>query len=71
MNKPADPQSNEAALAEDLKRQLARREAELARVRTMIREGAEEIDRGEVVDGETFFREWDEEFKGLARPKRE
>jgi hypothetical protein len=71
MNKPADPQSTESPLAEDLKRQLARREAELTRVRTVIREGAEEIDRGEVVDGDTFFREWDEESEDLPRPKRE
>ena len=35
----------------------------------MIEEGAKQLDRGEVVDWETFFREWDEEIEGLASPK--
>lgn len=48
--------------------QIQRREAELARVRAMIAEGADQLDRDEVVDGEIFFREWDEE---LAGPKGE
>ena len=50
---------------------LKRREAELARVQSMISEGADQLDRGEVVDGETFFREWDEELEELAGPKGE
>ena len=54
-----------------LEHQLARREAELARARAMIQEGAEQLDRDEVVDGETFFREWDEELENLASPKGE
>lgn len=54
-----------------LEHQLARREAELARARAMIQEGAEQLDRGEVLDGETFFREWDEELQDLASPKGE
>ncbi len=54
-----------------LEHQLTRREAELARARAMIQEGAEQLDRGEVVDGETFFREWDEELQDLASPKGE
>jgi antitoxin ParD1/3/4 len=54
-----------------LEHQLARREAELARARAMIQEGAEQLDHGEVVDGETFFREWDEELEDLANPKGE
>ncbi|MFH0944254.1 MAG: hypothetical protein V2A76_03570 [Planctomycetota bacterium] len=37
------------------------REAELDRARALIREGADLLDRGDVVDDETFFREWDEE----------
>lgn len=52
-----------------LEHQLARREAELTTARAMIQEGAEQLDRGEVVDGETFFREWDEELEDLASPK--
>jgi antitoxin ParD1/3/4 len=50
---------------------LKRREAELARVQSMIAEGADQLDRGEVVDGETFFREWDEELEELGGPKGE
>jgi len=42
-----------------------RRQAELARARTLIEEGADQLDRGEVVDGEAFFREWDEELDAL------
>lgn len=54
-----------------LEHRLERREAELARVRAMIQEGADELGRGEVVDGDTFFREWDEELEELAGPKGE
>jgi len=54
-----------------LEHQIERREAELARVRAMIQEGADQLDRGEVVDGETFFREWDEELEEFAGPKGE
>ena len=46
-----------------LEHQLARREAEVARTRAMIEEGAAQLDRGEVVDGKAFFREWDEELE--------
>ena len=42
-----------------------RRQAELERARALIQESAEQLDRGEVVDGETFFREWDEELDAL------
>ena len=45
----------------------ARREAEVARARELIQEGADQLDRGEVVDGETFFREWDEELDAAQR----
>lgn len=48
--------------------QLARRKSELARTRAMIKEGADQLDRGEVVDAKTFFREWDEEIEAIARP---
>lgn len=54
-----------------LEHRIEHREAELARVRAMIQEGADQLDRGEVVDGETFFREWDEELEELAGPKSE
>lgn len=42
--------------------------AELERARALIQKGAEQLDRGEVVDGETFFREWDEELDDLDGP---
>lgn len=42
-----------------------RRQAELARARKLIQEGADQLDRGEVVDGEAFFREWDDELDAL------
>ena len=42
-----------------------RRQAELERARALIQEGADQLDRGQVVDGETFFREWDEELNAL------
>lgn len=54
-----------------LEHQTERREAELARVRAMIQEGADQIDRGEVVDGDAFFHEWDEELEELAGPNGE
>ena len=37
-----------------LQDQHARRQAEIERARELIREGADHLDRGEVVDGETF-----------------
>lgn len=54
-------------LLEDRQR---RREAELERARALIREGGDQLDRGEVVDGETFFREWDEELDALEAAQR-
>jgi antitoxin ParD1/3/4 len=47
-----------------------RREAELERARVLIQEGADQLDRGEVVDGETFFREWDQELDVLEAARR-
>jgi antitoxin ParD1/3/4 len=47
-----------------------RREAELERTRALIREGADQLDRGMVVDGETFFREWDEELDAMEAAQR-
>ncbi|MFT4571657.1 MAG: antitoxin ParD1/3/4 [Hyphomicrobiaceae bacterium] len=44
----------------------AHRQAEVTRARSLIQEGADQLDRGEVVDGETFFREWDEELEALG-----
>ena len=54
-----------------LEDRLERRAAELERVRAMIQEGADQLDRGEVIDGDTFFREWDEELEEHAGPKSE
>lgn len=46
------------------------RARELARARALVREGAEQLDRGEVIDGENFFREWDEELDALDDARR-
>ena len=48
-----------------LEDQQAFRQAEIARGRAMIQAGAEQLDRGRVVDGETFFAEWDAELDAL------
>jgi|GEM_PF-6076161 len=37
------------------------RQAELERARALIEEGGDQLARGQVVDGDAFFREWDEE----------
>ena len=47
-----------------------RRQAELERARALIQEGSDQLDRGQVVDGETFFREWDEELDALEAAQR-
>ena len=47
-----------------------RRRVELERARTLIQEGADQLDRGQVIDGETFFREWDEELDALEAGRR-
>ena len=39
--------------------------AAVERARAFVREGADQLDRGNTVDGETFFREWDEELAAL------
>ena len=49
----------------DFEDRQARRQAQIERARALIQEGAQQLDRGEVVDGETFFREWDEELDVL------
>ena len=47
-----------------------RRLAELERARALIQKGSDQLDRGQVVDGETFFREWDEELDALEAAQR-
>ena len=42
-----------------------RRQVEMDRARALIREGADSLDRGEVIQAEEFFREWDEELEAL------
>jgi antitoxin ParD1/3/4 len=42
-----------------LQDQEAFREAELQRVRALIQTGADQLDRGEVVEGDEVFRRWD------------
>ena len=43
----------------------ARRQTKLERTRQLIREGAEQLDADEVVDSDSFFREWDEELDAI------
>jgi antitoxin ParD1/3/4 len=54
-----------------LQDQQARRLVELDRVRAMIREGAEELDRGDVIDHATFFRDWDQELLRIEAARRQ
>ena len=49
----------------------SRREVEFGRARALIREGADLLDRGEVIDGEAFFAEWDEELDALGAARRQ
>ncbi len=53
-----------------LEDRLSLRQAEFERARALIQVGADQLDRGEVVDGETFFREWDEELDALEAAQR-
>jgi len=53
-----------------LENRQERRQAELERARALIQEGADQLDRGEVIDGDTFFREWDEELDALEAGQR-
>ena len=46
------------------------RQAEVEHARALIKEGAEQLDEGQVVDSETFFREWDEELDALEAAQR-
>ena len=54
-----------------LQDQQAHRQAELERVRELVREGAEALDAGQVVDGDSFFLEWDEELDVIEASKRQ
>ena len=44
--------------------------AELDLARSLVREGATDLERGRIVDRETFFREWDEELDAIEEPSR-
>jgi antitoxin ParD1/3/4 len=47
-----------------------RRRAEIERARALIEQGADQLDKGEVMDAETFFREWDEELDEIEAAQR-
>ena len=51
-----------------LQDQEAFREAELQRLRALIQVGADQLDRGEVVDGEEVFRSWEKKHAHLRAP---
>jgi antitoxin ParD1/3/4 len=42
-----------------------RRQAELLQLQMLVKEGADQLDQGQVIDRKTFFREWDEELDAL------
>lgn len=44
-----------------LQDQIALRQAEIDRARALIQVGAEQLDQGQTVDGDTFFAEWEVE----------
>jgi len=48
-----------------LQDQQAMRAAEVERARALILEGAEQLDRGEVMNADAFFGEWDAELDAL------
>ncbi len=48
-----------------LQDQEALRVAELQRVRALIQVGADQLDRGEVVEGEAFFQRWEAKHERL------
>ncbi len=49
----------------DFEDREALRQVQIERARALILEGAQQLDRGEVVDSETFFSEWDKELDEL------
>lgn len=57
--------SNEEASPES-----APNRSETDRLRELVQKGAEQLDRDEVVDGETFFREWEEELLEIESEER-
>ena len=54
-----------------LQDQHARREAALEELRAKIQVGVDQYERGEIIDEETFFREWEEELTDLEERRRE
>ncbi len=48
-----------------LEDQQAHRKAEIERARAMVHEGADQLDQGHAVNGDTFFKEWDAELDEL------
>ncbi len=45
----------------------ALRPAEVASVRALIQKGADQLDRGQVVEGEAFFQRWEKSHERLGR----
>lgn len=44
---------------------------ECDRLRAMIREGAEDLDRGDVIDHSTYFRDWDQDLLRIEAARRQ
>lgn len=49
-----------------LKDQETRRGAEIQRIRSSIQQGADQLDRGETVEGDELFRRWKEKHENLS-----
>ena len=45
--------------------QQRKRRAAIAHTKLLIAEGADQLDHGELIDGESFFEEWDAELDAL------
>ena len=54
-----------------LEDQQRRRQAELERVRALVQEGADQLDRDETVDADTFFADWDREIAELEAQQKD
>lgn len=55
-------------LVEDQQRH---REAMIERARSLVQEGADQVDRGQTIDADTFFADWDQELADQEAQRRE
>ncbi len=53
-----------------LEHEESRRAGEMARVRGMVQEGVDQLDRGDTVSAAEFFREWEDKHERVGRDPR-